>query len=86
LLEGFSYLLILSITLGFISRDFVFAVGMTHGVLFILYLITSLLVSNQYGLSIWVWMLLFLASIIPFAFIPAEFYLKKLTINNSIAK
>jgi integral membrane protein len=47
LLEGLSYLLILSVTLGMISREFVFTLGMTHGVLFMLYLVLSLVVAQK---------------------------------------
>lgn len=77
LLEGLSYLLILSVTLGVISRDFVFFLGMGHGVLFTLYLLFSLIVSGKKEWSVGVWLLLFLASLVPFAFIPVEMFLKK---------
>ena len=75
--EGLSYLVILSVTLGFISREFVFVLGMTHGVLFLLYLILSLLVSNQKGWSVIKWLGLFAAAIIPFAFVPVEVMMRK---------
>lgn len=77
ILEGLSFLAILSITLGFISRDFVFQIGMTHGVLFMLYLFLSLIVSNNQEWSLKVWSSLLLASIIPFAFIPTELFLSR---------
>lgn len=77
ILEGLSFLAILSVTLGFISRDFVFQIGMTHGILFMLYLFLSLIVSNNQEWSLKVWFSLLLASIIPFAFIPAEFFMSK---------
>lgn len=76
-LEGLSYLIILSVTLGLISRDFVFMLGMGHGVLFILYLVFSLVVAQKQQWSVVIWLGVFLASIIPFAFIPLEIYLKK---------
>ena len=76
-LEGISYLVILGVTMGVISRDFVFVLGMTHGVLFIAYLTLSLLVCNKQGWSLFVWLGLFLASVIPFAFLPVEWYLRK---------
>lgn len=79
LLEGLSYLIILSVTLGFISRDMVFILGMTHGVLFMMYLVFSLVVAQKQQWSVIVWLGILLASIIPFAFIPAELYLKKAT-------
>ena len=77
ILEGLSYLVILSVTLNLISRDYVFSLGMAHGVLFMIYLVFSLLVSNQKNWSILIWSLLFLASLIPFAFILVEIYLRK---------
>lgn len=76
-IEGLSYLIILSVTLGFISRDYVFHLGMAHGVLFIVYLVSSLALCNSKNWSILVWLGLFVASLIPFAFLPVEFLLKK---------
>ncbi|MEE2732540.1 MAG: DUF3817 domain-containing protein [Pseudomonadota bacterium] len=75
--EGLSYLVILSVTLGFISRDYVFVLGMTHGVLFMVYLVLSLLVSNQRGWSVIKWLGLFMAAVMPFAFIPVEWLMRK---------
>jgi len=77
LLEGLSYLIILSVTLGFISREYVSILGMTHGALFTLYLIGSLVVSNIKKFSILVWLAVFLAAFIPFAFIGVELLLRK---------
>lgn len=77
LIEGISYLVILSVTLGLISREFVFPLGMAHGVLFMAYMVLSLQVSNSRNWSIFVWLGLFLASLIPFAFLPVEFWLRK---------
>ena len=76
-IEGLSYLIILSVTLGLISREFVFPLGMAHGVLFIAYMVSSLALSNSKNWSILVWLGLFVASLIPFAFLPVEFLLKK---------
>ena len=75
--EGISYLLILSITLGVMSRDYVFYLGSTHGVLFIVYIILSLQVSHKRNWSVVTWLLVLLASIVPFAFIAVEFYIRK---------
>lgn len=80
-LEGLSYLVILGVTIGLISRDFVFYLGMIHGVLFILYLLLSLQVSHRHKLPLIHWLLIFTASLIPFAFIPVELFLKKLESN-----
>ena len=77
LLEGISYLVILSVTLGFISRDFVSILGITHGVLFMLYFVMSLQVSHKQGWSVIVWLLVLMASLIPFAFIAVELFLRK---------
>ncbi|BBB26161.1 DUF3817 domain-containing protein [Amphritea japonica] len=75
--EGISYLLILSVTLGFISRDYVSVLGMAHGVLFMVYMMLSLNVSNKQNWSVAVWLLVFVASLVPFAFIAVEFFLRK---------
>ena len=80
--EGISYLVILSVTLGLISRDYVFMLGMTHGVLFLLYMVLSLLVSNQKGWSVLKWLALFAAAVIPFAFVPVEWILRKEKLNS----
>lgn len=77
LLEGLSFLTILSVTLGVISRDYVYLLGMAHGALFVVYLIFSLAISSKQGWSLLVWLGLFLASLIPFAFIPVELFLRK---------
>ncbi len=75
--EGLSFLMILCVTFGIISRDFVFHLGMFHGVLFIAYLVLSLLVTDKKGWSILIWLALFLAAVIPFAFIIVEIFLRK---------
>jgi integral membrane protein len=76
-LEGLSYLIILSVSAGFISRDYVFHLGMTHGVLFVLYFVLSLYTSHKQGWSLLKWLAVFLVSIVPFAFIGLELYLRK---------
>jgi len=86
LIEGCSYLLILCVSLGFISREFVSSIGMAHGVLFIVYVVLSILATRKQGWSIRVWLLLFLSAFIPFAFVPVELFLEKeLRKNASIA-
>jgi len=84
LLEGISYLLILSVSFDLISRDYVFTLGMTHGILFISYLLQSLHSSHKQNWPITTWLLVFLASIIPFAFIAVELYLRKQLNNASL--
>jgi integral membrane protein len=77
MLEGLSYLAILGVTLGVISRDFVASIGMGHGVLFILYILLSQLVSEKQGWSFKTSLPLLLASIVPFAFILVELFLRR---------
>lgn len=82
-LEGLSYIVILSVSIGILSRDYVYNLGMIHGLLFTLYLLLSLQVSHKYKLPLIHWLLLFTASLVPFAFIPAELFLKKLGLSES---
>ena len=77
LAEGLSFLVILSVSLGIISRDYVFMLGMTHGVLFLLYMVLSLWVSNSRNWSVVVWLLLFVAAVVPFAFIGVDWFLRR---------
>src|SRR5690606_35541985 len=77
IIEGLSYLVILCVTLGVISRNYVFVLGMTHGVLFMVYLVASLLASNSRSWSVLVWLALLLAALVPFAFIPVELFLRR---------
>ena len=77
LIEGLSFLVILSVTLGMIPREYVFPLGMTHGVLFLLYLIFSLHTSHKLGWSVIVWLLVFFAATVPFAFIAVDLFLQK---------
>lgn len=82
IMEGLSYLTILSVTVGLISREYVFQIGMTHGVLLILYILFSLMVANKANWSLKIWLPIFLASLIPFAFILVELYMQKVAANN----
>jgi len=77
LLEGLSYLAILSITFKLLDRDLVFQLGMIHGVLFLAYMILSLVVCSKQNWSLKTWLPLFFASLVPFAFIPVEMHLRK---------
>lgn len=77
LLEGLSYLAILSVTLGFISRDYVSTLGMTHGILFMAYIMLAMSVSSDKKWPSWKLGLVILASLVPFAFIPTEVFLRK---------
>ena len=86
LLEGLSFLAILSVSFGLVSRDFVYQLGMTHGVLFMLYLFLSLIVSNKQQWSLLTWLSLFVASIVPFAFIGVEIFLSRTAGNQKLAE
>ena len=86
LLEGLSFLTLLSITLGLVGRDYVFQLGMVHGVLFMLYIFFSLIVSNKQQWSILTWLSLFVASIVPFAFIGVEVFLSRVLGNQKLAE
>lgn len=77
LLEGISFLLILCVSFDVISREFVYVLGMGHGILFLIYFVLSLLASHKQGWSVVVWLLTLLAAIIPFAFVLVEVFLKK---------
>ncbi len=77
LLEGVSYLLILSVSLEIITREFVFTIGIVHGLLFLAYMVLSLLASHKQGWSVMVWFFVLLAAIVPFAFIVVEVFIRK---------
>jgi len=76
-LEGISYLLILCVSFGIVSREYVFFLGIMHGVLFMLYFVLSLIVSHKQSWSVVIWLLVFLAAIVPFAFLLVEIYIRK---------
>ena len=76
-IEGISYLIILCVSFGIIGREYVYFLGMTHGVLFLLYFVFSFIVSHKLSWSVVIWLLIFLASIIPFAFVLVEVFIKK---------
>lgn len=86
ILEGLSFLAILSISFGLVSRDFVFMVGMSHGILFMLYLFLSLVVSNKQEWSFGIWMSLFIASVVPLAFIGVEIFLSRMSSHQDFAE
>jgi len=55
----------------------VFYIGSAHGVLFIAYLLLSLHASHKRDWSVIIWLLVLLASIVPFAFIAVELYIRQ---------
>ena len=75
--EGISYLVILCVSLGIVSREYVFFIGITHGALFLLYLFLSLIASHKQSWPVMDWLLVFLAAVVPFAFLLVEFFIRK---------
>jgi len=73
LLEGFSLLILLLIAMPlkyqFGLTEVVFYAGSLHGLLFSTYLVMSLTTSHRQGWPILKWLMIFLASIVPFSFI-----------------
>lgn len=72
LVEGLSLLTLLFIAMPAryqLGYDFVWPVGMTHGVLWLSYVVLSLVVSHQRRWSVGYWLLVLLASVLPFAFL-----------------
>lgn len=71
LVEGLSLIVLLFIAMPakyqFGVVDSIWQVGMTHGILWMLYFIFSLIVSHQRNWSVGFWVLVLLASVIPFA-------------------
>ena len=83
--EGLSYLTILCVTFGIISREFVSFIGMFHGVLFMLYLALAFIVTEKKGWSILAWLALFVAAVVPFAFVIVEFILRKESMKQELS-
>jgi integral membrane protein len=49
--------------------DFLWPVGMTHGVLWLAFVAGSLVVSHRLQWSVWAWLLALLCSVVPFGFL-----------------
>jgi len=81
LIEGLSLITLFLIAMPgkyyFQAFDIVWIVGMTHGVLWLAYVVMSLAVSHKQGWSVMFWMLVLLASIVPFACFLLDRELKK---------
>ena len=72
IVEGLSLLTLLFIAMPAryeLGYDFVWPVGMTHGVLWLSYVVLSLVVSHHRRWSVGYWLLVLLASVLPFAFL-----------------
>lgn len=71
LLEGLSLIVLLLIAMPakyhFGIIDSVWQVGMTHGVLWTMYFLMSLVVSHQQKWSVMFWLVVLVASVVPFA-------------------
>ena len=70
LIEGISLITLLFIAMPAkyqFGYDFVWQVGMTHGLLWLAYITLSLPLSHKQGWSVIFWMLVLFASIVPFA-------------------
>lgn len=85
LIEGLSLLVLLFIAMPAkyqLGHDFVFPVGMTHGILWIIYVVVSLAVSHQQHWSVMKWLMALGASVIPFACIFIDKRLKRELVNS----
>ena len=70
LVEGLSLLTLLLVAMPAkyqFGYDFLWPVGMTHGILWLTYVVLSLLVSHKQTWSVMFWLLVLLASVTPFA-------------------
>ena len=80
LVEGLSLLVLLFIAMPAkykFGHDFVWPVGMTHGVLWLAYVLMSLVVSHLRKWSVGAWLLALLSSVIPFGFVLLDRRLKR---------
>lgn len=81
LIEGISLLILLFIAMPlkykFGINEAVWYAGITHGTLFLTYLVMSLTTSHRQQWSIIKWLLIFLAGVLPFGFIAVDRKLKK---------
>ena len=80
LIEGLSLLTLLLIAMPlkyqFGIAEAVFYVGITHGCLFLLYMVMSLSISHQQQWSIIKWLAVFFAGVVPFGFLLVDRQLK----------
>jgi len=73
IVEGLSLLTLFFVAMPakyhFAAFDIVWPVGMAHGILWLSYLVISLMVSHKLGWNILYWLLVLFISVVPFAFI-----------------
>lgn len=80
LVEGLSLLTLLFIAMPAkyqFGHDFVWPVGMAHGVLWLAFVLTSLVVSHLQRWSVLAWMLALVCSVLPFGFVFLDRRLKR---------
>ncbi|SDD42170.1 DUF3817 domain-containing protein [Aquimonas voraii] len=80
LVEGLSLITLLFIAMPAryqLGVDFVWPVGMTHGLLWLVYVAFSLVVSHLQRWSLWLWLLALLCSVLPFGFLLLDRRLKR---------
>ena len=81
LIEGISLLVLLFVAMPLKYKlgisEAVWYAGITHGVLFLTYMIMSLVTSHRQQWPIIKWLLIFLAGVLPFGFIVVDKKLKK---------
>ena len=80
LIEGLSLITLLFIAMPAkykLGHDFVWPVGMTHGVLWLAYVLMSLAVSHMRRWSVPFWLLALLSSVVPFGFVFLDSRLKR---------
>lgn len=79
LVEGLSLVTLLLIALPVryqFGIDFVWPVGMAHGLLWMTFVVSSLVISHRQGWSVLFWLLVLSCSVIPFAFVLLDSRLK----------
>ena len=66
--------------------EVVFYVGMTHGILFLIYAALALIVSHTQGWSILYWLFVFLLGVVPFGFLVVDARLRKAMRGDAVAE
>lgn len=80
LVEGLSLITLLFIAMPAryqFGVDFVWPVGMAHGLLWMAYVAFSLVISHLQRWSLWLWLLSLLCSVLPFGFLLLDWRLKR---------
>lgn len=79
-IEGLSLIVLLFIAMPAkyqFGHDFVWPVGMAHGVLWLAYVVVSLLVSHLQRWSVLAWLMALVSSVVPFGFLLLDRRLKR---------